>query len=136
MLTPEGVTTLRCCVVAEKVSGSELVSARDRTERRIVEQVALMGTFWPLEEIEMPDVTELTAESVDAVPLPGPSRTLFLRRSDGTTWAAFCARARRLRDRCEVAGARWTVEGDYVAIIADSLPFGEGMQRTRADMRS
>jgi len=83
------------------------------------------------------DVRELTAEAVDACTLPGPGRTLFLRRPDGAPWSTFCARVRRLRDRCEGAGARWTVEavrhpgglelpeGDYVAIVADALVFGE-----------
>ena len=45
------------------------------------------------EDLGGPDVLELTSDSVDVVPLPGPGRTLFLRRPDDATWAAFHVRA-------------------------------------------
>lgn len=86
------------------------------------------------------DVRELTSETVDACTLPSPGRTLFLKRPADAPWSTFCARVRRLRDRCESAGARWTVEtvrhpgglglpeGDFVAIVGDSLTFDEEAQ--------
>jgi hypothetical protein len=83
------------------------------------------------------DMHDLTVETVTPRRSPRPVTRSSCRRPHGTTWAAFCARTRRLRDRCESAGARWTVEtvrhtggldmpaGDYVTVVADSLPFAQ-----------
>jgi len=82
---------------------------------------------------------ELTADAVDSVTLPPPAAKLYLRRPDGTTWAAFCARRHRLAHRCDQAGGHWGVAmlrnpvegdlrlppGDYLCVTADSLPFTE-----------
>jgi len=82
---------------------------------------------------------ELTADAIDHVTLPGPGGRLYLRRPESLAWSAFQSRARRLAERCDGAGARWSVvvlrdpvvdelrlpAGDYVCVLADSLPFAE-----------